>query len=72
MMLKPGDKVARISELGTVVGAIRVGDPPDEFEGDWPTDFPGHQGRRMAVIAWPGRKKLAIEPEESLITLGSE
>jgi hypothetical protein len=64
-MTQAGDKVARRAELGTVVLAVAVGDPPEGFEGAWPESPP----RGVAIIAWPGRKKLTVEPVESLITV---
>ena len=55
------DKAARRDELGTVVGIYNVA--PDWFEGDWPEEPP----RAMAVMKWPGRKKLTVEPISNLI-----
>lgn len=57
------DRVARRAEVGTIVGIYSV--KPDWFEGDWPESTP----RGMAIIKWPGRKKLTIEPVSSLITV---
>ena len=59
-----GDQVARRLELGTVLYTFPAGDKPDGYEGDWP-----ETGRRMAVVHWPGRKKLAVEPAANLITV---
>ncbi len=58
-----GDRVARRAELGTIVGIYP--DKPDWFEGDWPES----PHRAMAVLKWPGRKKLTVEPVSSLITV---
>ena len=58
-----GDRVARRTELGTIVGIYTT--QPDWFEGDWPESSP----RAMAVVKWPGRKKLTVEPVGSLITV---
>jgi hypothetical protein len=61
-MPKVDDRVARKAELGTIVGIYA--DKPDWFEGNWPESQP----RGMAIIKWPGRKKLTVEPVGSLIT----
>jgi hypothetical protein len=57
------DTVARRAELGTIVEIY--GQRPEWFEGDWPESSP----RGVAVIKWPGRKKLTVEPIASLITV---
>lgn len=58
--MNPGqdDRAARRAELGTVIGIWN--EAPDWFEGDWP-------GEPMALIKWPGHKKLTFEPLASLI-----
>lgn len=58
-----GDKVVRRAELGTIAGIYN--ERPDWYEGDWPESPP----RAMAIIKWPGRKKLTVEPVSSLITV---
>ena len=45
-------------QLGTVIGIWNKA--PDWFEGDWPRE-------PMALIKWPGHKKLTFEPLASLI-----
>ncbi|HYV80802.1 MAG TPA: hypothetical protein VE979_21990 [Streptosporangiaceae bacterium] len=62
-MTQAGDKVARRAALGTIVGIY--GQQPDWFEGDWPEEQP----RAVAIIKWPGRKKLTVEPVGDLITV---
>jgi hypothetical protein len=57
------DKVARRDELGTITGIYP--DAPEWFEGDWPQGPP----RGMAIVKWPGRKKLTVEPISNLITV---
>lgn len=57
------DKVARRDELGTVVGIITQ--KPEWFEGEWPEERP----RAMALVKWPGHKKLTFEPMSNLITV---
>ncbi len=57
-----GDKAARRAKLGTVV-AVYNGPAPDWFEGDWPEEPP----RAVAIVKWPGRKKLTVEPVGDLI-----
>jgi len=48
--------------MGTVVAMFMAysftGPPPP---GDWP------EPTKMAVISWPGRKKLTVEPVDSLL-----
>lgn len=61
-MTELGDRVARRAELGTVIG-IYHGQQLDWFEGTWPGEPP----RAVAVIKWPGRKKLTVEPIGNLI-----
>jgi hypothetical protein len=60
-----GDKVARRDSMGTVIMTFPVDEPPAGFEGAWP----GSPPRRLAVVAWPGRKKLAVIPASELITI---
>jgi hypothetical protein len=57
------DKVARRAALGTVLGIYTQ--QPDWFEGDWPETQP----RAVAIVKWPGRKKLTVEPVGGLITV---
>jgi hypothetical protein len=58
-----GDKVGRRAALGTVIGIYPQ--QPDWYEGDWPESHP----RGVAIVKWPGRKKLTIEPVGDLITV---
>jgi hypothetical protein len=67
MTIRTGNPVARRAELGTVVAITSVGDKPATYEGAWP-----QHGGRMAVVAWPGRKKLTIEPLDNLTTFGED
>jgi hypothetical protein len=62
-MAQKDDKVARRTELGTIVGIWPTA--PDWFEGDWPEEPP----RAMALVKWPGHKKLTFEPIGNLITV---
>ena len=57
------DRVARRNALGTVIGIYA--EQPDWFDGDWPESHP----RGVAIIKWPGRKKLTVEPVGDLITV---
>jgi hypothetical protein len=57
------DKVARRDALGTVIGIYSS--QPGWFEGDWPESSP----RAVAIIKWPGRKKLTVESVANLITV---
>ena len=61
--MNPGkdDTAARRAELGTVVAIYNV--RPDWYEGEWPEEPP----RAMALVKWPGHKKLTFEPLASLI-----
>lgn len=58
-----GDKVARRAELGTIAGIYS--ERPDWYEGDWPESRP----QALAIIKWPGHKKLTVEPVSDLITV---
>ena len=64
---KIGDRVTREAELGTIVALCP--DRPDWFEGEWPEPPPRGSSRGMAIVKWPGRKKLTMEPVGSLITV---
>lgn len=60
--MRVGSQVARKEKMGTVVGifhAFTFADP--QPPGDWP------EPTKMAIVQWPGRKKLTVEPPDSLL-----
>jgi hypothetical protein len=61
--MRTGSQVARRNKMGIVVGFVTSfafqGQPPP---GDWPEPV------KMAVVQWPGRKKLTLEPVDSLMS----
>jgi hypothetical protein len=61
--MRPGSQVARRDKMGIVVGFVTpfvfTGQPPP---GDWPKPI------KMAVVQWPGRKKLTLEPADGLLS----
>jgi hypothetical protein len=61
--MRAGSQVARRDKMGAVVGITSLAERPEWFEGDWPED-----SSRVAIIAWPGRKKLTVEPVHSLMS----
>lgn len=62
-MPQADNTVACRAELGTIIAVYNA--RPDWYEGDWPESSP----RAMAIIKWPGRKKLTVEPVGDLITV---
>ena len=63
--MEKGDKVARKAALGTVVAILAAGERPEGFKGDWPES----PQTGVAAIAWPGRKKLTVEPLSALTVI---